>query len=189
MDRNPLATAAIDPELVKRIYDDMVAEAGAEVLFHTQLCAVEKPDGGGPTLVLSSKAGLTACRAKVYVDCTGDADLAAWAGCAFEQGGPTGHSQPMTLCFKLDGVDPERVPPRSEITRLYHEARERGEIDCPREDVLMFGWFEPDVMHFNSTRVIHKAATDGPQLSEAELEGRRQFRELFRFLRAHAPGR
>jgi len=98
---------AIDPEFLKRFYDRMVVEAGAAVLFHSQLCAVEKAaDGRIDALLVGSKAGLRAYRARVYVDCTGDGDLAAWAGATFEKGDAEGSLQPTTMCFMLGNVEP-----------------------------------------------------------------------------------
>jgi hypothetical protein len=124
----------------------------------------------------------------VFIDATGDADLAARSGCRCEEGGPSGHCQPMTLCFKLAGVDLARMPPRAKLNRLYHEARARGDVSCPREDVLWFAWMDPDVVHFNTTRVVQRRATSGMDLSEAEIIARRQLRELLVFLRAHVSG-
>jgi len=95
----------IDAEGLKRIYDDLVTEAGATVRLFTVLTGVRCDDAGGVDVLLAaSKAGLTALRAKVYVDCTGDGDLAAWAGATFEMGGPHGELQPATHCFVLSGV-------------------------------------------------------------------------------------
>jgi glycine/D-amino acid oxidase-like deaminating enzyme len=97
---------AIDPELLKRVYDDLVTQAGAQVLFHTTLAAVEMRDAHTvDALITSNKSGLTALRAKVYVDCTGDADLCAWAGAAFEQGDEAHDLMPATHCFILTNVD------------------------------------------------------------------------------------
>lgn len=95
----------IDPELLKRIYDDLVTQAGATVLFHTQLAAVEAAGGKVDAVITSSKSGLSALAAKVYVDCTGDADLAAWAGAPFAKGDDQGDLQPATHCFVLANVD------------------------------------------------------------------------------------
>jgi hypothetical protein len=94
----------------------------------------------------------------------------------------------MTTCFKLADVDVARMPPGSEITRLFLAAKAAGEIDCPRENVLLFHCLEPDVIHFNTTRVIHRQGTHGAELSAAEVEGRRQVRQLFHFLRAKVSG-
>ncbi|MCX7016588.1 MAG: FAD-dependent oxidoreductase [Candidatus Sumerlaeota bacterium] len=168
--------------------EDLCLEAGVDILYHHQLADVLTRDGAIEALVLLSKSGLSAVRGKAYADCSGDADLAARAGCQFDEGGPGGHCQPMTLCFKLSHVEKSRAPDRREMTRLYEEAKSRGEIDCPREDVLFFQWFDDDVVHFNTTRVIHRRATDGGDLSEAEIEGRRQLRQFLRFFREHVPG-
>lgn len=108
--QNPLVAPAINPEVLKRVYDSLVTEAGVTVLFHTQLCAVEKDAAGRiEALLLANKRGLSACRAKVYVDGTGDGDLAAWAGAAFEKGDEQGNLQPATHCFMLANVDPYRT--------------------------------------------------------------------------------
>jgi hypothetical protein len=168
--------------------EDLCLAAGVNLLFHHQLADVLLEDRRINGLVLLSKSGYTAARGAVYVDCTGDADLAFRAGCTCEQGGPSGHCQPMTLCFKLSNVDRGNMPARDQINLLYDEARARGEINCLREDILLFHWFEDDVIHFNTTRVIHRSGTSGTELSDAELQARQQVRELLRFFRQHVSG-
>ena len=96
----------IDPELLKVIYDDMVTEAGAKVLFNTTLSAVEMEDEETVAVViLSNKKGLVAYKAKVFIDCTGDGDLATWAGAKFNKGDDKGDLQPATHCFVLSNVN------------------------------------------------------------------------------------
>jgi hypothetical protein len=97
----------LDPEGLKRIYDDLVREAGAKVLFETRLSSMEMEEPGKVSaLIVTNKAGLKAYRAKVYVDCTGDGDLAAWAGAGFWKGEKgSGLLMGMTLCFLLSNVD------------------------------------------------------------------------------------
>ena len=96
----------IDAEQLKRIYDDLLTEHGAEVLFNSFMAAVETSDNGSvDALIVSNKAGLTAYRAHIYVDCTGDADIAAWAGAEFQKGGDSGELQAATHCFVLTNVD------------------------------------------------------------------------------------
>jgi len=96
----------IDTELLKRVYDELVTSAGAEVRFNTHLASVEMASPGVVgAVVLASKAGLRAVRAKVYVDGTGDGDLAAWAGAEFHVGDEAGETMPTTLCFTLANVD------------------------------------------------------------------------------------
>jgi hypothetical protein len=96
----------IDPELLKRIYDDEVLGSGAKVLFSTMLCGVEKSgENIVDTIIVSNKSGLSAYRAKIFVDCTGDGDLAVWAGAEYETGDESGEVQPSSHCFILSNVD------------------------------------------------------------------------------------
>ncbi len=168
--------------------EDICVAAGVELLYHHQLFDVVKAGRDITALVLFSKSGLTAVQGKIYIDCTGDADLAARAGCAFEQGDGQGLCQPMTLCFKLGGIDRERSPKMDEINCRFTAAKARGEIECPRENVLIFSWRAPDVIHFNTTRVVRRSGTSGEDLSAAEVEGRRQLRQILEFLRREIPG-
>jgi len=96
----------INAEHLKRVYDSLVTDAGAAVQFHTQLCDLETDAHGTVnTIVTASKAGLQAWRARVFVDCTGDADLTAWAGGEFHKGNAQGALMPATHCFILTNVD------------------------------------------------------------------------------------
>ncbi len=97
---------AIDPEALKRIYDRLVTSSGATVLFNTFLSAVETDGAGSVTkIIVSNKSGLAALEAKVFIDCTGDGDLSAWAGAEYHQGDETGDLMPATHCFILTNVD------------------------------------------------------------------------------------
>ena len=80
------------------------------------------------------------------------------------------------------------MPERAEITRLYNEAKCKGEISCLRENVLYFNTLENDVVHFNTTRIVKKSGINAVELSEAEIEGRKQVREYLAFFRKYVPG-
>ncbi|MFC1600945.1 FAD-dependent oxidoreductase [Candidatus Sumerlaeota bacterium] len=100
----------LDGEQLKRIYDDMVSESGASSLFNTRLASVEtNPPGVVAAAIMANKKGLSACSAKVYVDCSGDADLAAWAGAEYEKGDEAGNMQPATHCCIISNVDTEAL--------------------------------------------------------------------------------
>jgi hypothetical protein len=84
----------------------MVIGAGVTVLFQTMLSAVDTDDNGTVTaIIISNKGGMQAFRAKVYIDCSGDADLAAWDGAEFQKGDENGEMQPAMHCFVLSNVD------------------------------------------------------------------------------------
>ena len=94
----PGSDVTIRAELLKRVYDDLLVEANVQFLFHTNLIAVESDAGKVSVAVLSGKSGLFAVKARVFLDCTGDGDLAAWAGAPFEKGDEHGNMMAGTLC-------------------------------------------------------------------------------------------
>ena len=180
---------AFDPEIMKLVCQQMCEEAGVRLRLHTVVPEAVAEDGRVTRAILASKSGLEAVEADIFVDATGDGDLAASAGAEYEQGRPEdGLCQPMSLMFRMGGVDEERMPPRSEINRLYDEAKARGEVDNPRENVLFFYTTRRGEIHFNTTRVVKLDGTDADDLTRAELEGRRQVAQMAAFLKAHVAG-
>lgn len=196
----------IDPPSASLAAEDICLEAGVKLLFHHRLVSVETEGGKITGLVLHSKDGLSLVQADIYIDSTGDGDLAALAGCPFEMGGESSDAvQPMTMCFKLrvaaedlayiGELSPETPAIKfakteevfEQIQDAYLAAKADGRIDCPRQNILMFPGTDYKTVHFNSSRVISKSAVDGDQLSEAEIEGRQQVRQIFDCLRQNVP--
>ncbi len=180
---------AFDPEIMKLVCQQMCEEVGVRLRLHTIVTAAMAGNGQVHRAILASKSGLEAVEADIFIDATGDGDLAAWAGAEHEQGRPEdGLCQPMSLMFRMAGVDEKRIPPRDEINRLYDEAKTRGEINNPRENVLFFYTTRRGEIHFNTTRVVKLDGTDADDLTQAELEGRRQVAQMAAFLKAHVAG-
>jgi len=99
------------PEMMKWVLEEMVQEAGVAVQLFTRVCAAHVDESKRLQAVITeSKSGRQAWKAKVFIDATGDGDLAAFAGCRFdygdEDGGP---AQPMSMLAILVGLDPEAV--------------------------------------------------------------------------------
>ena len=128
-----------DVEKMKRLLEDLCLRAGVRVRLHTRVVAAAKDDAGRVThAVTESKSGRQAWAGAVFVDATGDGDLAAFAGCGFDYGRKgTGAAQPMSLICLLTGLDPEGVAPfvrglaepageRNPKARLKAEMRKAG---------------------------------------------------------------
>ena len=90
-----------NPESLKRIYDDLIQEAGGEFLFNTSLIDVLLEDGNITAAVCAAKSGIFGVVADIYIDATGDGDLAAMAGAPFEMGDENGLVQVGTLAQGL----------------------------------------------------------------------------------------
>ncbi|MBI3831212.1 MAG: FAD-dependent oxidoreductase [Planctomycetes bacterium] len=177
------------PETAKLAAEQICLEAGVEILYHVMF---DRPLLNGAkvdSVLMLGKSGLTAHRAKVFIDTSGDADLAARAGCPFEFGREgDGAAQPMTTNFDLANVEVKRIPDRKILQEKYEQAKAEGRIVCPRENVLYFHTVEEDRIHFNTTRVVGCKGTDTLQFSRAEIEGRRQVAQFITFLRSEISG-
>jgi hypothetical protein len=165
----------IDTELLKRVYDDLVTGHGAEVRFNTRLAGVELAEPEVVSaLLLANKAGLQAVRATTYVDCTGDGDLAAWAGAAFAQGDEHGEVMPTTLCFALANVDMYAYAHGPALWPTVMNAIFDGHkyADIP-DHFLVPVIVGPGVIGFNAGHQWGVDAADPRTVSRALLEGRR----------------
>ena len=106
---NPHRLLGIRVEVLKRLYDELLLEAGVDFTFGTLLVAVETDGGRVTHAILSAKSGLFAVRAETFIDCTGDGDLAVMAGVPFEKGDEEGTLMPGTLCSLWADVDWDAV--------------------------------------------------------------------------------
>ena len=184
---------SIDPERLKRIYDDLVTAAGADVLFHTALVGVERGAGGVEALLAANKEGLSALRARVYIDATGDGDLAAWAGAPFEKGDAAGRLQPATLCFMLANADLyalEKGPESSWATtqQAVREAWLSKQHPLIEDAHCCSRLLGADVYGFNAGHVYGVDNTDPASVSQALIRGRRQAEQYRAVLAARHPG-
>lgn len=178
-----------DAEPMKYLLDRFVLDSGAEMLLHTRAVGVLKEGTTVKAVRIFHKGGIEDVSAEIVIDSTGDGDIAAWAGATVEVGRKEdGACQPMTTAFRMAGVDTARIPAHEEINRLYDAAKAKGEVTNPRENVLWFRSVHPDVIHFNTTRIVGKSALDGWALTEAEIEGRRQVDDMARFLKKYIAG-
>ena len=178
-------------EALKLLLDRKVTEAGVEVLFHATLCGVAKEGERIGSVSVATKAGVLTFNGRMFVDCTGDADLCVMAGVPTRLGRePDNLCQPMTLCFRVANVDKQAFfGSREYWRRLHKEWKEAGRFTNPREDILVFDYPIDGVLHFNTTRVVKLNPVDPFDVTRAEMEARRQVQELLDFFRVNqVPG-
>jgi len=188
-----------DPEVFKSVALELLDASGVRYLLHSLASGVL----GGRIVegvVFETKSGPVAIRARAVVDCTGDADIAAFAGARYvlgrERDGVTG---PMTLMFRMTGFNrdqflayvrshPDQWYGVHGLWDLIREATLRGDLSLQREDILLFGTPHNDEVVVNSTRITGAVGTDVCGLTYAEREGRRQMDQIALFLRRYVPG-
>lgn len=174
-----------EPEALKLAWDELTDEAGVRTLLHATVSQVVMDGDRITEVVAETKAGSARIAAAVFVDASGDAELAWRAGAALERPDGDQRVQPLTATFRLGNVDLDATPTK-ELHRLMREAA--GEFDLPRTEGSAHRTVLPGVVHTNMTRVSDVNPLDPWQLSAAEREGRRQVREYARFLKAKVPG-
>ena len=194
----PLGNVAFEPELYKLCCQRMVLEAGVELYLHSYISGCKCSDGHIEAVFIDNKNGTEAIRAKVFIDCTGDADLAWAAGVPMQpsEGKPL---QPLSTYFVLSGVDTssERMQVAMHHNRqgVNCQCEEiRSELLAHREEwgIPEFGgpWFcttlQPGVVTVNMTRTAGDA-TSNRDLCRAECELREQVFLMARVLKEHFP--
>jgi hypothetical protein len=144
-------------------------------------------------LLLETKSGRRAVLARAFIDCSGDGDLAAWAGVPYQKGDGEGHLLYPSTMFRLNGVDPQRAGRAWEvIPRLMQEAEAAGRYRFPRKGAIVRPQKSGIEWRVNLTQLANAQGdamdgTDALELSEAEALGRRQIAGVAGFLR-EVPG-
>src|SRR5579872_1802360 len=202
-----------DPEVHKALLFEMMEEAGVDLLLHAWFlraqCEGEAVSGG----TFATVSGEREYRARVVIDATADAHVAAWAGVPTQKGDERGRVQPASLMFRLSHVDltktatyvrthgdqmrtslktHERTAPAltavAGLYELWHQARDEKIVDIPRELVSFFISPYPDEVTVNMTRVTDIDPLDPDDLTRAEVQARKQVMQLLRFFRERVPG-
>lgn len=182
-------------EGMKRVLEAMAEECGCGLLYHTFFCETLVENGAVGGGIVQNKSGRETVRARRVIDCTGDGDVAARAGCAFEIGDPaSGRCQPMTLMFTIGGVDWERVRTFFgndwRLKDVWRKAQEAGDMRPFQSQVMGWWWTptRPDQVGVNFTHITAVDATSADDLTRATIEGRKQAYETIDVYRKYVPG-
>ncbi len=209
--RNP----SFEPEYGKLALEDMVFAAGSRILYDCTCIRVDVEENDISCVYFYTKAGLLRCKAKVYIDATGDGDVSALAGVPFEVGGQdfAGLNQSTTQGSRWAGANlpkyreamdkwrEEQIAngvenPLPMIYVLEEEAIKRGEMT--RHVCNRFGDFFrvriPNTPEENASFVTFSFHsyychnTDPEDLTRQILEQHQLMKQFHRFLRDHVPG-
>ena len=177
-----------DKEIAKRVFEKALVEAGVRIRYFTFFHAVEMDGEFIRRVFTVSKGGLESWTAPVYVDASGDADVAASAGAPIIMGDARTGRMPPTYCFTVMNVDRVLLGD----TRRVHEAMKRGKAegrlrnpDDHRGEKDIFG---PHAMVFNYNHVYGVDCLNADDLTHGVMEGRDIAFELLDYLRDTVPG-
>lgn len=103
---------AFDVEKMKLLLEELCLDAGVDILLHTRVVEAVKNQKNNLThLITESKSGREAWAGKMFIDTSGDGDLASRAGCGFDFGSPRGQWQPMSLLAMVSGIHFDEIEP------------------------------------------------------------------------------
>jgi len=204
-----------DPEVHKALLFDMMRESGVHLLVHAYFLDAVSDDRTHAVrgARVATVGGVREYHATITIDASADAYVAASAGVEVQTGDARGRVQPASLMFRLSHVDLAQtaryvrenasemrtsLPPDARnaasltavagLYALWNQARERGDVDIPRELVSFFISPYPDEVSVNMTRVTGIDPLDPDDLTRAEIEARAQVMGLLRFFRRDVPG-
>ena len=130
---------AYDTAAYKIAADDLLATHKVDILFHALGAGVVMQDEKRiNVLMVETKAGRQAVRAGIFIDCSGDGDLAAWAGAPFEVGDNAGSMLYPSMMFRLNGIDPEKAGEAwRTIPAMMEKAEAAGTHRFPRKTAIV----------------------------------------------------
>lgn len=190
--QNRVQAQAFDISPYKLAADELVTSGGGEILFHATVTdVVLSAEDRIDAVIIESKSGRQAIRGEIFIDGSGDADIAHRAGA------PTEKSPELlypSLMFRINGVDHKKAGEAwNTVGRLMDEAEKRGEQSFPRKKPIVRPQRNPLEWRSNLTQLSNEdgSAVDGTdvlQLTKGELQGRRQVWDAFDFIRRTTPG-
>ena len=203
-DRRPkgdLHCFVYEPEYMKVVCEELLAEAGVRIRLGTSVVAAVK-DASGRNLkavITESKSGREAWTARKFVDCTGDGDLAALAGCGYDLGYfPDGTGQPATLNALVVVRDEKALKPYVSNDPAMWDTRTKTHIPSSHafRDVLRKVGLEPSYsdptlwqLHGNLLELManHEyrlPLDDAEAITKATVHARRELFEMVKRLDA-----
>jgi len=175
-------------EAFKYVADEMVQEAGVDLLLHTLVTDAIVEDGQIRGLIIESKSGRQAVVGKVVIDATGDADVAFRAGVPTTQGREfDGQVQSMGSFVHIGGVPDLSEEERRAAMERVRQAMERGELHFYNPNFAAVNTVHRDHFSPNMTRAGGDP-TSARDLTRAELKVRRDVWRLMTFLQQEVPG-
>lgn len=207
-----------DAEMLKVVMEEMVLEAGAEILFHTRLLDVKKDGDKIRSIFIHNRGGIQEISALQFIDASGDSELVKLSGVPYSEGRQEDNkSQPMTMNVKVGNVDTHllrkyieqnwdqfddeiRTNEKADVLKrtkrisiwgfydLWEDAKRKGEVSIPRDNVLFFETNTEGEFIFNTSRILGLNPLDPFDISKAETLGRKQCLEVYRFLKKYVPG-
>ena len=210
------SVVTLQPDYMKIIAIEMCKEAGVDVLLHCETVETEVANRRLTQVIAQSKGNgmRVEISAKIFIDATGDGDVAYHAGASYEKGRGENILQPPSILLTIGNVDKERfydyleenpeeiLPQYGNVSyfredpnyvfvglqKLYHKLKPLGEWPMEIWALIAINSPNSDQYYINGPRMARTDATNLFDLTQAEMEGQMQAIKLLEMLKKHVPG-
>lgn len=186
-------SSAYDCECMKLVLDVLLAEAGIRVLLHSRVVSAQINSENRLThAIVESKSGRQAWSANVFIDASGDGDLAARAGCRFDIGHPvTGEAQPMSLMALISGITCDEIhdyhgtyaPHRQEAAKHHLRKLLESHGHSPSYASPTLFHIRNDLFAMMATHQYGYSAINATDLTQATIRARAEIHAIVASLR------
>ncbi|MBR3803680.1 MAG: FAD-dependent oxidoreductase [Clostridia bacterium] len=178
--------STIDAEELKREYDKLLKSENVDFSFFTSVCDAVCEDGHINAVILTSKSGMFAVKAEIYIDCTGDGDLCALGGGKFEIGDENNCVMPGTLCSLWAYVDDGKVGGGQ--SEFIEKAYEDGVITYKDRHLPGMYFRRNGMAGGNIGHTFGVNPVDEKSLTEAMVRGRQSMTEYEKYYKTYLEG-
>ena len=176
-----------DAETMKIVLDEMVREAGVELMLHTYVADVVMDGAQIGAIIVENKSGRQAVTGKIVIDATGDADVAYRAGAPTTHGRAFDHRpESMGSFFHLGGYEPVDAQRAKELNAWLGSEMDKGRFPFYHPHFVGSNAYHKDHTASNMTRFGGNSDV-ADDMTRAELSVRRDIWDLVRYLRANVP--
>lgn len=182
----------VDAEILRRLYDRRLVEAGVKLYYMMRAADVVLKNGRIESLLVATQHGLRKVCGDVYIDATGDAAIAAFAGVPFDCGDAEGQTMSPTLCPQFSNVDIKAYRTSRAAGHgdrfFWHALLERGEAPLPEYHFVGVCSYGNGTVSGNLGHIYGANTLDEKELTNAYIEGRKIAKIYHEFYRKHVPG-
>lgn len=179
-------TFTAPPEEIRFLFEELCCESGVALRYDTVVSGALAKERTLQTLLTESPSGTEAWQAKVFIDATGNGDLAARAGCRFEYGNEQNLAQPASLNALISGLSREAV---ENLLVTSPGGKEKFREVLIRAGVTP-SYGKPSLFHFGcgifglmSHHAYGCCGFDADSLTQAVIAGRRELHQQIAALR------
>jgi hypothetical protein len=174
-----------DSEAMKLLLEEMCTNAGVDIQLHTRVVEAVRLNRHIDAIVTEGHSGRRALRAKLYIDATGNGDLAAKADCTYETGHPaTGKTQPASMLAIISGVPKNQE--NTSVPEKHQEFRKflRGAgIEPSYQSPCLFRLPHPDLSFMMMNHEYEVKCDSTEDITKATLSGRKEIYNAVKLLR------